>query len=257
VTCLYAVYDPVSGQCSLARAGESVLAVVEPDTGTAHYPQLPPGPPLGVGGLPYQATQLRFPPHSLVALFTGGLLQAADSRDTGLTQLSHVLTDHHQPLEELCDRAVATLLPGPVDEDATLLLVRTRTLDQNQYAEWELPADPAAVATLRTTVNKQLGDWGLDDLSFTTELIASELVTNAIRYVGGPIQVRLIRDRTLICEVSDPGHTTPNLRHAASDDEGGRGLFIIAQMTQHWGTRYTPTGKTIWTEQTLPPTDDR
>jgi anti-sigma regulatory factor (Ser/Thr protein kinase) len=155
----------------------------------------------------------------------------------------------------LCDRAVTSLLPGAVDEDATLLVARTRLLDRNQFTQWELPPDPAAVATIRTAVSKQLRDWGLDDLAFASELIVSELVTNAIRYVGGPIQVRLIRDRTLICEVSDTGHTTPNLRHAASDDEGGRGLFIIAQMTHHWGTRYTPTGKTIWTEQDLSPAD--
>ncbi|MEN1885388.1 ATP-binding protein [Streptomyces mirabilis] len=150
---------------------------------------------------------------------------------------------------------MTTLLPGAVDEDATLLVARTRLLDRNQFTQWELPPDPAAVATIRTAVGKQLRDWGLDDLTFASELIVSELVTNAIRYVGGPIQVRLIRDRTLICEVSDTGHTTPNLRHAANDDEGGRGLFIIAQMTHHWGTRYTPTGKTIWTEQDLPPAD--
>ncbi|MGW7255585.1 amino acid permease [Streptomyces sp. NPDC054834] len=252
VTCLYAVYDPVSGKCSLARAGESVLAVVEPHTGVVDYPELPPGPPLGVGGAPYQSTELQLPPGSLVALFTGGLLQATDSRDAGLAQLADVLADDRSSLEELCDRAVTTLLPGPVDEDATLLVVRTRLLNRNQFAQWELSPDPAAVATIRGAVSKQLGDWELDDLAFTSELIVSELVTNAIRYVGGPIQVRLIRDRTLICEVSDTGHTTPNLRHAASDDEGGRGLFIIAQMTHHWGTRYTTTGKTIWTEQDLP-----
>lgn len=255
VTCLYAVYDPVSGTCSLARAGEPLLAVVEPHTGVVAYPELPAGPPLGIGGPPYQSTELEFAPGSLVALFTGGLLQAADGRDAGLAQLSQVLAGDRSSLEKLCDRAVFTLLPGPVDVDATLLVVRTRLLDRNQFAEWAVLPDPAAVATIRTAVSKQLRDWGLDDLTFTTELIVSELATNAIRYVGGPIQVRLIRDRTLICEVSDTGHTTPNLRHAASDDEGGRGLFIIAQMTHHWGTRYTPTGKTIWTEQDLPPAD--
>ncbi|MEU6218732.1 amino acid permease [Streptomyces sp. NPDC047022] len=253
VTCLYAVYDPVSGRCSLARAGQPALLIVEPHKTAAHSPQLPPGPPLGTdGGLPYESTDLQFPPNSLIAFLTGGLLQATTGRDVALAQLSRILSDHHQSLERLCDRAVSAMLPGPVDEDATLLLVRTRTLGRNQFAEWELPPDPSTVSSLRSTIDRQLGDWGLDDLTFTTELIASELVTNAIRYVGGPIQVRLIRDRTLICEVSDPGHTTPNLRHAASDDEGGRGLFIIAQMTQRWGTRYTPTGKTIWTEQTLP-----
>ncbi|MFI1765920.1 amino acid permease [Streptomyces sp. NPDC020800] len=255
VTCLYAVYDPVSGRCSLARAGEPVLAVVEPHTGVVDYPELPTGPPLGIGGPPYQSTELELAPGSLVALFTGGLLQATDSRDAGLAQLSQVLAGERRSLEDLCDRAVTRLLPGPVDVDATLLVVRTRLLDQNQFAEWALLPDPAAVATIRSAVSKQLHEWGVDDLSFTSELIVSELVTNAIRYVGGPIQVRLIRDRTLICEVSDTGHTTPNLRHAASDDEGGRGLFIIAQMTHHWGTRYTSTGKTIWTEQDLPPPD--
>ncbi|MFF7237083.1 amino acid permease [Streptomyces collinus] len=256
VTCLYAVYDPVSGECSLARAGESVLAVVEPRRGEAHFPRLPPGPPLGVAGVPYRSTEFRLPPGSLLALFTGGLLQATDGGDAGRAELSRVLAgnrDGRESLDEVCDRAVTTLLPGPVDVDATLLLVRTRLLDRSRFAQWELPPDPAAVATVRAAVGKQLGDWDLDELVFTTELVVSELVTNAIRYAGGPVRVRLIRDRTLICEVSDTGHTAPNLRHAATDDEGGRGLFIIAQMTHHWGTRYTPTGKTLWTEQDLPP----
>ncbi|MGJ5753704.1 amino acid transporter [Streptomyces puniciscabiei] len=252
VSCLYAVYDPVSGSCALARAGEPVLAVVDARTGVVDSPELPSGPPLGIGGPPYQSTELDLAPGSLLALCTDGLLQAADDRAAGLARLSRVLTGGHGSLAELCDRAVATLLPGPVDVDATLLVVRTRLLDRNQFAEWSVLPDPAAVATIRTAVGKQLGDWGLDDLAFTTELVVSELVTNAIRYVGGPIQVRLIRDRALICEVSDTGHTSPNLRHAASDEEGGRGLFIIAQMTHHWGTRYTSAGKTIWTEQDLP-----
>ncbi|MFI2200995.1 amino acid permease [Streptomyces sp. NPDC020192] len=251
VSCLYAVYDPVSGKCSLARAGELVLLVVQAHTGVVDRPELPIGPPLGIDGLPYQSMELDLAPGSLLALFTAGLLQAADDRDAGLAQLSRVLADGRASLEALCDGAVTTLLPGAVDVDATLLLVRTRLLDRNRFAEWAVVSDPAAVATIRAAVGKQLGDWGLDDLAFTTELIVSELVTNAIRYVGGPIQVRLIRDRTLICEVSDTGHTSPNLRHAASDEEGGRGLFIIAQMTHHWGTRYTRAGKTIWTEQEL------
>ncbi|MGW2743952.1 amino acid permease [Streptomyces sp. NPDC001450] len=256
VACLYAVYDPASGKCSLARAGDSVQAVVVPRDGVVECPELPSGPPLGVGGPPYQSTELEFPPGSVVALFTGGLLQAAESREAGLTQLSHVLAGDCRSLQALCDTVVDTLLPGAVDVDATLLTVRTRMLDRNRFAQWALAPDPAAVATIRSAVAKQLGDWGLDDLAFTTELIVSELVTNAIRYAGGgPIQVRLIRDRNLICEVSDTGHTTPNLKHAENDDEGGRGLFIIAQMTHHWGTRYTPTGKTIWTEQDLHPAD--
>ncbi len=84
-----------------------------------------------------------------------------------------------------------------------------------------------------------------------TELLLSELVTNAIRYANGPIQVRLLHDRALICEVSDTSSTSPHLRHAATTDEGGRGLFLVAQLAQEWGTRYTDHGKTIWAEQSL------
>lgn len=87
---------------------------------------------------------------------------------------------------------------------------------------------------------------------FTTELILSELITNAIRYASPPIELRLLRDRTLICEVSDAGSTSPHVRRAATTDEGGRGLFLISQLTQRWGTRYTPRGKVVWTEQSLP-----
>jgi hypothetical protein len=84
------------------------------------------------------------------------------------------------------------------------------------------------------------------------ELILSELITNAIRYSAGPIHVRLIRDRTLICEVADGSSTSPHLRYAATTDEGGRGLFLVSQMAERWGTRYTPQGKVIWAELALP-----
>jgi anti-sigma regulatory factor (Ser/Thr protein kinase) len=164
-----------------------------------------------------------------------------------------VLTDHRDSLEELCDRALAELLPrGPATDDAALLLVRTRELGAEQVAVWELPASPSAAGEARTLATSQLTAWGLEELAFSTELVVSELVTNAIRHASGPVHLRLIRDRTLLCEVSDGGHTSPHLRYSASDDEGGRGLFIVAQMVQRWGTRYMPSGKTIWTEQAFP-----
>lgn len=95
---------------------------------------------------------------------------------------------------------------------------------------------------------RQLSAWDLDDLTFVTELVVSELVTNAIRYAKGPVGLRLIRDRALSCEVSDCSSTAPHLRHARTMDEQGRGLFLVAQVAQRWGTRYTPQGKTIWAE---------
>ncbi|MFG3496559.1 SpoIIE family protein phosphatase [Streptomyces sp. NPDC047928] len=251
-TCLYAVYDPLTGVCRVARAGHPAPAVVAPDTGEVSFPDVPGGPPLGLGGLPFESMDMVLPEGSLVALFTDGLVRGRDrDPEAGLGALRAVLADHHAPLDDLCERAVATLLPGPVDDDAALLLVRTRVLDRHRVAAWDLATGPEEVGRARSLADRQLADWGLDALSFTTEVVVSELVTNAIRYAKGPVQLRLIRDRNLICEVSDTGHTSPHPRRAGSEDEGGRGLFLVGQLTQQWGTRYTATGKTIWAEQPL------
>ncbi|MFC8124199.1 SpoIIE family protein phosphatase [Streptomyces sp. NPDC057302] len=254
-TCLYAVYDPVSRRCIMARAGHLPPAVVDPVQGLS-FPDLPAGPPLGLGGLPFESLEIELPVGSLLALFTDGLVEARDRDiDHGLDTLGRVLSDRHASLEELCDRAVAELLPGgSTADDTALLLVRTRELDTSQVAQWELPSEPVTPSRARELATRQLHQWGLEELSFATELVISELVTNAVRYAEGTIQVRLIRDRTLLCEVADGGHTSPHLRHSGEDDEGGRGLFIVAQLVQRWGTRYTRSGKTIWTEQAFPKT---
>jgi anti-sigma regulatory factor (Ser/Thr protein kinase) len=97
-----------------------------------------------------------------------------------------------------------------------------------------------------------LEEWGLEELAFSTELVISELVTNAIRYGTAPRRLRVLRDGTsLICEIADGSSTSPHLRRAADTDEGGRGLFLVAQFTQRWGTRYGARGKVIWTEQSV------
>ncbi|MFJ1785569.1 SpoIIE family protein phosphatase [Streptomyces anulatus] len=255
-TCLYAVYDPVSRRCVMARAGHLPPAIVGPG-GEVSFPDLPAGPPLGLGGLPFESMEIDLPVGSMLALFTDGLVEARDHDvGRGLDTLGQVLGDRSASLEELCDRAVSELVPGGTSADDTaLLLVRTRALGADRVADWELTAEPVSVGRARELATGQLEAWGLEELAFATQLVVSELVTNAVRYAGGPLGLRLIRDRTLVCEVADTGHTSPHLRHSAADDEGGRGLFIVAQLVQRWGTRYTPTGKTIWTEQALPPTE--
>ncbi|MER6548580.1 SpoIIE family protein phosphatase [Streptomyces sp. NPDC001250] len=252
VTCLYAIYDPVSGRCVWASAGHPPPIVADA-SGAVALSALAPGPPLGLGGLPYENVELNLSSGSVVAFFTDGVVE--DRRtdiDSGIDRLAHVLTWHRCPLEELCDRALSVLPPGPQADDATLLLVRTRRLDADQVADLELPPDPAMVAHARTVSERQLETWGLSELAFTTELVVSELVTNSIRYATGPVLLRLIRDRGLLCEVSDNAHTAPHLRRARRDDEGGRGLFLVAQVSQRWGTRYTSSGKTIWAELAIP-----
>ncbi|MFJ5996738.1 SpoIIE family protein phosphatase [Streptomyces sp. NPDC092370] len=250
-TCLYAVYDPVSRHCCLAGAGHPVPAVVSPD-GTVDLVGLPAAPPLGVGGLPYEATEVVLPEGSLLALYTNGLIEAADGDlDTGVHRLREALARPADSLDALCDRVLTALLPRRPADDVALLIARTRALDANQVATWAVPAEPSAVAHTRKGVVAQLERWGLSDAVFVTELVVSELVTNAIRHAESPIQLRLIHDTSLICEVSDGGSTAPHLRRARTYDEGGRGLLLVAQLTERWGTRQGATGKTIWAEQTL------
>ncbi|MFF0446677.1 SpoIIE family protein phosphatase [Streptomyces sp. NPDC004609] len=251
-TCLYAIYDPATGVCTMARAGHLQPLVVGPD-GTAAFADVPGGPPLGLGGLPFETLELRLPEDSSLVLYTDGLVEDRDRDiDEGLTLLRDTLSGHpERSPEETCEAVLHALLPQNPRDDIALLVGRTRVLGSAQVAEWTVPSDPSAVGEVRSSVAHKLKEWDLEDEAFTTELILSELVTNAIRYAIGPIRVRLIRDRTLICEVSDHSSTSPHLRQAAITDEGGRGLFLVAQFAERWGTRYTPDGKVIWTEQPL------
>ncbi|MFG2123071.1 SpoIIE family protein phosphatase [Streptomyces sp. NPDC048710] len=250
-TCLYAVYDPVSRVCTVARAGHPPPALVHPD-GRVEFPDVPAGPPLGLGGLPFETAELALEEGSRLVLYTDGLVEDRDRDiDEGLELLRDALGRAPDASPEDTCRAVLDSLPNRPSDDVALIVARTRVLGADRVAEWQVPSDPVAVSEVRASVTRQLAEWELDELSFTTELILSELVTNAIRYGRGPIGVRLLRDRTLICEVSDRSTTSPHLRYAATTDEGGRGLFLVAQLADRWGTRYTSNGKIIWAEQPL------
>jgi PAS domain S-box-containing protein len=249
-TCLYAVYDPVSRRCTLARAGHPPPVLVPPD-GPPRHVALPSGPPLGLGGLPFESAEFELPEGTVLAFYTDGLIESRDRDvDAGHQLLCEALARPAGSLDETCDRVLHTLLPpGGAADDVALLLARTRGLPPSRVATWDVPADPALVAPIRKQVLDQLSAWALLEASFTVELVVSELVTNAIRYGAPPIRLRLIHDATtLICEVSDTNHTAPHLRRAKTWDEGGRGLLLVAQLTQRWGSRHTTEGKTIWAE---------
>ncbi|MFH9546920.1 SpoIIE family protein phosphatase [Streptomyces sp. NPDC017435] len=252
-TCLYAVYDPVSRRCTLARAGHPQPAVVSPQ-GAVELLDLPAGPPLGLGGLPFESLEMELPEGSLLALYTDGLIRSP-SRDSdiddGAARLCRALAGPPASLDVVCDSVLARMLPRLPADDVALLVARTRALDASRVATWEVEADPAAVAEARKKAVGRLEAWGLTDAAFVTELIVSELVTNAIRHGEPPVQLRLIHDRTLICEVSDAGGTAPHMRRARTYDEGGRGLLLVAQLTRSWGTRPGAKGKTIWAEQEI------
>ncbi|WP_050799822.1 SpoIIE family protein phosphatase [Streptomyces himastatinicus] len=254
-TCLYAIYDATSGQATIARAGHLGPALIDPD-GSVTCPEVPVSPPLGLGaGLPVETAELHLPADTRLALYTDGLIENRDrDLDTGLDLLRQALAHPGRTPEQTCQAVIEALLPARPSDDIALLVARARRLDPGQVAEWDVADDPTAVAPTRAACARRLESWGLEHIAFTTELIVSELVTNALRYGTAPIRLRLLHEpNSLICEVSDSSSTSPHLRRAAATDEGGRGLFLVAQYAQRWGTRYTARGKVIWTEQSLHP----
>lgn len=260
VTCLYALYDSTTQICSIAGAGHPPPAVVHPD-GTVHFPQLSADPPLGAAEPPFETVELKVPEGSLLVLYTDGLVESSKREmDEGMADLARLLSSAHRTesgeeadLEQLCDTLTAGLLPADQStaDDAALLVARLHALTSDNIASWPLPEDPRAAGQARRHVREQLRTWGLEELTPTTELLASELVGNVVRHAKGPVSLRLLHGAELICEVFDGSLTMPRIRRATETDEGGRGLQLVTALTQRWGTRYTPTGKCIWTEQAL------
>ncbi|MEV5186549.1 ATP-binding SpoIIE family protein phosphatase [Streptomyces werraensis] len=253
-TCAITVYDPVSRQCTMMRAGHPAPVLVDPD-GSPIEVDVPLGPPLGAeGGTAFVPAVTQLPPGCLIAHVTNGLLGSDDDGDgdaDAVHRLEDVLATPSRPLQELCDTAVYRMTPSRYD-DAVLLLARTECLPPDRVADWTLPADASVVGTARRLVGQQLASWGLDDRAFTTGIIVSELVTNAIRHGEGPVRLRLIHDdERLLAEVTDASSAGPHLRHARAGDEGGRGLYIVMRLSAHWGVRHGREDKTIWSEQRL------
>ncbi|MFF2167335.1 SpoIIE family protein phosphatase [Streptomyces sp. NPDC058175] len=255
-TCVYAIYDPLDRTCSLARAGHPPPVLVHPD-GTTEILDLPNGPPLGsADGAPFAKTTLSLTRGSVLAFYTTALASAlASNGSTDLDSFRRMLVPGERPLQDICDDIAKRLDSGAPTGDAVLLLARAGDFPADQVASWDFDSRPETVGQARARTRRRLDTWGVDDeTAFTTELIVSELVTNAIRYGAPPVQLRLIKDRTLTCEVHDNSPSAPHLRHARTVDEGGRGLFISAQLSENWGVRYTSDtgGKTVWTDQILP-----
>ncbi|MGW1893196.1 SpoIIE family protein phosphatase [Streptomyces sp. NPDC002004] len=247
-TCLYMVYDPVERCCLLSRAGHPPPVVAAPD-GTVHVVQSPAGPRLGRGVASYVTAQVDVPDRSILALTNTALLRARE--ESALPVYRAALRDPARGLREMCDALMTALLPEPPADDALLLLARTRALSPDRLGSWSLPHAPESASEARRLVGERLAEWGLDGLVFSAQLIASELVTNAVRYSAGPVELRLIRDSSLICEVSDTSRAAPHPRQADADDEGGRGLFLVSEFTRSWGSRQSPRGKTIWADLPL------
>ncbi|KUN27568.1 PAS sensor protein [Streptomyces antibioticus] len=251
-TCVYAVYDSVTRRCTFANAGHLPPVLVEPGE-AALMLDVPPGMPLGVGGEPFEEVEVDLPEGALLALYTDGLVESRNHPlDEGLQAFVGALTDPSRPLEDVCDHVLNTLDTHHGEDDIALLMARVQGLPTDSVGDWTLPREPRSVGRAREYARGQLLSWDLEPLVDTTELLVSELVTNALRYGEGEIRLRLLLDRTLVCEVWDSGLVQPRRRRARDTDEGGRGLQLVGLLSAAWGSRRTPRGKTVWFELPLP-----
>jgi len=254
-SCVYAVYDPLAQTCTYARAHHPSPVIVSSDGAPAEAPDIPPGPLLGTtDGLPFTAATVKLEAGSLLAFYSPSILPAAPSSVPDvLGPLRRILADTQRPLQDLCDDVIYSLQDSPCPGDAVLALARIRTFPPGQVGTWQFGPDPEEAGRARTRVRRKLAAWQVDEeTAQATELIVSELVTNAIRYGDPPMWLRVVKDLSISCEIHDGNRATPRLRHPGTLDEFGRGLLIVGRIVQAWGTRYTPNGKIVWAEVALP-----
>ncbi|MFJ3333950.1 SpoIIE family protein phosphatase [Streptomyces sp. NPDC086766] len=255
-TCLYAVYDPVSHRITIANAGHPPPVLLHLG-GRAEVLRVPPGAPIGVGGVDFEAVELDAPAGATLLLYTDGLVESR-LRDvwTGIEQLREKLAttaqltgpDHPPPLEALCDEVLDMLGPGDRDDDIALLAARFDGIAPSDVAYWFLEPEDAAPGRARRLARRALTRWGLEELTDSVELLVSEVVTNAVRYASRPITLRLLRTDVLRCEVGDDVPQLPRLRQARATDEGGRGLYLVNRLARRWGATRLSTGKVVWFE---------
>ncbi|MCP3755704.1 ATP-binding SpoIIE family protein phosphatase [Streptomyces sp. TBY4] len=264
-TCLYAVYDPVSHRITIANAGHPPPVLLHLG-GRAEVLRVPPGAPIGVGGVDFEAVELDAPAGATLVLYTDGLVESR-LRDvwTGIEQLRERLAttaqltglDHPPPLEALCDDILDMLGPGDRDDDIALLAARFDGIAPSDVAYWFLDPEETAPGRARRFARRALARWGLEELEDSLELLVSEVVTNAVRYAERPVTLRLLRTDVLRCEVGDDSPQLPRQRRARDDDEGGRGLFLVNRMARRWGATRLSSGKVVWFELALPGSPDR
>ncbi|GAA0680462.1 SpoIIE family protein phosphatase [Kitasatospora atroaurantiaca] len=250
-TCVYAVYDAVTQRCVFANAGHLPPVLLSPDE-PARMLDVPPGLPLGVGGEPFEEVEVTLPDGAVLGLYTDGLVESRKHQlDEGLRAFRTALSNGSKELELLCDEVLDELIPHHGEDDIALLMAKVQTLPEDAVGDWRLPSEPTSVAKARELACSWLLVRGLDELVDTTELLVSELVTNALRHGRGDIRLRLLRDRTVVCEVWDDGYAQPRQRRAQETDEGGRGLQLVSLLAERWGSRRTPNGKIVWFELAL------
>ncbi|MFI7142492.1 SpoIIE family protein phosphatase [Streptomyces massasporeus] len=265
-TCCFMRLDVLEGTAELALAGHLAPVLLRPGGQVTDF-GAPANVPLGVNDPaipPYEGAEATIEPNSLLLFYTDGLVQnPSDDPMPDVRALLNECTEREDhDLEELADRIIS-LVPDPPEryDDAVLLLARydgtpsgSPWIDGMEVQRHDLQG----VKTARRFIRDCLTSWNLDAFTGDMELMASEVVTNALIHADSAVDVRLRARRNRIrLEVRDSEITPPvpsvylESREDNAQAEHGRGLLIVDALASSWGSSPTGRGKTVWVEMSL------
>ncbi|BBH63692.1 hypothetical protein ACTI_03770 [Actinoplanes sp. OR16] len=258
VTVVYGVLDPEDGTITLASAGHPPPVLRRAGHGgepaTAELVKVPPGAPLGLGGR-WQTGTLRLEPGDTILMFSDGVVERRGSPlNDGLDALVAAAAGSASgDPRNMCSLATAAVA-GTTDDDVAVLAVE-HALAMSRSATMQVPAEPTGPSRVRQWMSTRLRDWSVPEAVIGAAILCtSELTTNALLHAGTPAQVHIdLNAERLLVSVADTG-TRGSVIRARADAlaSRGRGLGLIEDLSDSWGTDPTVRGSTVWFEMLLP-----
>ncbi|MGW2713723.1 SpoIIE family protein phosphatase [Streptomyces sp. NPDC001356] len=263
-TCLYAEADLSTGVVQVVRAGH-IDPLVRHDDGSCARVGVEGGLPLGLsaefGRLEYPVATLELDPGHTLLLCTDGLVeQPGADLDDGMRGLVALVCDGPREVRDLADRLIQLAEERGGDDDVALLLLHRRgreaTRAGGRLRQHVAPGDPEALTQARHMIQAAVRAWGAHELADEIELVAGELITNALMHTEGSAIVTLRAldggDRRLRIEVEDGSSALPRRRDAGETGVSGRGLVLVERLSDSWGVEARGGGKAVWCEFRLP-----
>ncbi|MFF0484758.1 SpoIIE family protein phosphatase [Streptomyces sp. NPDC004435] len=262
-TCTYAEADPGTGVVQVVRAGHVDPLVREADGSSRRVP-VEGGLPLGLsaefGRLDYPVTTLELDPGQTLMLYTDGLVEKPGADlDEGLEWLSALVRRGPSDLQELADLLCEVVAERGGEDDVAILLLRrlgAYTPNGGRFRQHVAQSDPEALRAARHMIRAAVRAWGAGSRADEIELVADELMTNALMHTDGGTIVTLRKlpgaERRLRVEVEDRSSALPRRREAGEAGVSGRGLLLVDQLSDSWGVESRGGGKCVWCEFAVP-----
>ncbi|MGW6979047.1 SpoIIE family protein phosphatase [Streptomyces sp. NPDC054932] len=259
-TCTYVEADLSTGVLQVVRAGH-IDPLLRTRDGDCHRLPVNGGMPLGLsaefGRLEYPVTTVELDPGETLLLCTDGLVeQPGADLDDGIQLLSSHIRGGPADLQLLADLLCEIADERGGDDDMALLLLRRQVVAApeggGRLQQHVAPGDPEALVAARHMIGAAVRSWGARERADEIELVADELIVNALMHTDGPaiVTLRVLAgpQRRLRVEVEDRSSALPRRREAGESGVSGRGLMLVDRLADVWGVEPRGSGKCVWCE---------